>query len=129
MIGDYVDVQLDNGGWYEAQIIKITASETNTEYFGDEFDLIFTVKSVPYVEDFEVDVMFHEIRPRSHHIYKLSELKREMVVLVNYNIENPKALGNWYVTIVTLVQQAHNCINKCLTSNFLFKDSMVFGVS
>nr|CAI5853741.1 unnamed protein product [Callosobruchus analis] len=44
MIGDYVDVQLDNGGWYEAQIIKITASETNTEYFGDEFDLIFTVK-------------------------------------------------------------------------------------
>nr|CAI5853739.1 unnamed protein product [Callosobruchus analis] len=108
MIGDYVDVQLDNGGWYEAQIIKITASETNTEYFGDEFDLIFTVKSVPYVEDFEVDVMFHEIRPRSHHIYKLSELKREMVVLVNYNIENPKALGNWHDFIIEEVSRTSN---------------------
>nr|CAH7747233.1 unnamed protein product [Callosobruchus chinensis] len=94
-IGDYVDVQLDNGAWYEAQIIKITATDTNLEYFEDEFGLIFTVKSAPYVEDFQIDVMFHEIRPKSFYAYKISELEREMVVMVNYNIENPKALGHW----------------------------------
>nr|CAI5853742.1 unnamed protein product [Callosobruchus analis] len=52
--------------------------------------------------------MFHEIRPRSHHIYKLSELKREMVVLVNYNIENPKALGNWHDFIIEEVSRTSN---------------------
>ncbi|VEN44596.1 unnamed protein product [Callosobruchus maculatus] len=108
MTGDYVDVRLDNGAWYEAQIIKITASETNSVYFGNEFGLIFTVKSAPYVEDFKIDVMFHEIRPRSFYVYKTSELKREMVVLVNYNIENPKALGNWYDFIIEEVSRTSN---------------------
>nr|CAH7747231.1 unnamed protein product [Callosobruchus chinensis] len=107
-IGDYVDVQLDNGAWYEAQIIKITATDTNLEYFEDEFGLIFTVKSAPYVEDFQIDVMFHEIRPKSFYAYKISELEREMVVMVNYNIENPKALGHWYDFIIEEISRTSN---------------------
>lgn len=44
-----------------------------------------------------LDVKFDDIRPRSYYTYKRNELKSGDVVLVNYNTEDPKVRGYWYV--------------------------------
>ncbi|CAH2004540.1 unnamed protein product [Acanthoscelides obtectus] len=94
-VGDYVDVQLvDSGAWYEAEIVTIT--KKCSEKDSSDNNLIFTVKSAPHVIEFEVDVTFDDIRPRSYHTYTYSELKKDMVVLANYNLEQPNSLGLWY---------------------------------
>ncbi|VEN43043.1 unnamed protein product [Callosobruchus maculatus] len=88
-VGDQIDVQLvDNGAWYEAEIIGIKKKCVEGEDSSND-NLIFTVKNAPYVMEFESDVKFDDIRPRSFYVYKHSELKKDMVVLANYNIEEP----------------------------------------
>ncbi|CAH1997543.1 unnamed protein product, partial [Acanthoscelides obtectus] len=64
--------------------------------------------AAPHVEDFQIDALISDIRPRSYYAYRLSELKRDMVVLVNYNIGNPLALGNWYDFIIEEVSRTAN---------------------
>ncbi|CAH1997544.1 unnamed protein product [Acanthoscelides obtectus] len=64
--------------------------------------------NAPHVEDFQIDALISDIRPRSYYAYRLSELKRDMVVLVNYNIGNPLALGNWYDFIIEEVSRTAN---------------------
>nr|CAI5859935.1 unnamed protein product [Callosobruchus analis] len=99
-IGDNVDVQLaDNGAWYEAEIIGIKRKCIEKEDANKD-NLMFTVKNAPHVIEFETEVKFDDIRPRSFYVYKYSELKKDMVVLANYNIEQPDALGVWYDFII-----------------------------
>nr|CAH7757329.1 unnamed protein product [Callosobruchus chinensis] len=99
-VGDYIDVQLvDNGAWYEAEIIGIKRKCMEREDSNDD-NLIFTVKNAPHVMEFETEVKFDDIRPRSFYAYKHSELKKDMTVLANYNIEQPDSLGFWYDFII-----------------------------
>lgn len=42
-----------------------------------------------------MDVKFDEIRPRSYYKYNQEDLKINMVVLANYNLEKPKTRGLW----------------------------------
>lgn len=48
-----------------------------------------------HVIGYEVDVQYDEIRPRSHYKYNWEELKADMLVLANYNLEKPKTRGLW----------------------------------
>lgn len=43
-----------------------------------------------------MEVTFSDIRPRARYTYKKSELKSGLVVMANYNIEEPSARGYWY---------------------------------
>ncbi|KAG5881112.1 hypothetical protein JTB14_024357 [Gonioctena quinquepunctata] len=95
-VGDLIDVLLvDNGAWYEAFIYKIF-KKGSIEEESDENDLIFRVRNAVNVISFETDAKFIDIRPRSHYIYKISELESGMIVLANYNIEEKKSRGPWY---------------------------------
>lgn len=104
-IGDMIDVCLeDNGSWYEASIQKILQAD-DIEDSCAETDLIFKVKSAEHIIPFELDVKFEDIRPRSYYVYKLTEIQSGMVVLANYNIEEPKERGCWYNFKVTEVSR------------------------
>lgn len=48
-----------------------------------------------HVVGFETDAKFDEIRPRSYYKFGVDDLKSDMVVLANYNLENPKERGLW----------------------------------
>ncbi|CAH2018703.1 unnamed protein product [Acanthoscelides obtectus] len=47
-VGEYVDVRMDNGAWYESEIVQITSCGTNTENVDQEC-IIFTVKSEYFI--------------------------------------------------------------------------------
>lgn len=63
--------------------------------FGLHKSISFLSFSEAQVVAFEVDAKFIDIRPRSYYTYKISELTKGMLVLANYNIEEPKSRGPW----------------------------------
>ncbi|KAJ3646639.1 hypothetical protein Zmor_024217 [Zophobas morio] len=93
-IGDLVDVVYKEiGAWFEAKIVSIYTEVTTST---DEEDLLFQVVMDRDEQTAPLNVNFHDIRPRAKYLYQLSELKPEMVVFVNYNINKPRETGYWY---------------------------------
>ncbi|CAH0547983.1 unnamed protein product [Brassicogethes aeneus] len=105
--GDFVDVIHDgNGAWYESVIEEVLMKESDET----EKEFVYKVKGDDDVATtFEMNVSDKEIRPRSFYTYKTNELKEEMIVLVNYNIEEPKTRGPWFdFKIVTVNNKTVN---------------------
>lgn len=50
-----------------------------------------------------MEVTFSDIRPRARYTYKKSELESGLIVMANYNIEEPTARGYWYDFEITKV--------------------------
>lgn len=64
--------------------------------FSQENKLIFKVIMELDRELLPVTVKFENLRPRSYYTYKKTELQTGMLVLVNYNIDEPNKRGYWY---------------------------------
>ncbi|KAJ8915761.1 hypothetical protein NQ315_004573 [Exocentrus adspersus] len=96
-LGDLIDVRdEENGSWYEGSITKIFIRGLSSKEQLEESDIHFRIKGAEHILAFEVEARFDDIRPRSFYTYKISELKKGMIVLVNYNIEGTKSRGLWY---------------------------------
>ncbi|KAK4872140.1 hypothetical protein RN001_016264 [Aquatica leii] len=104
-VGDAVDfMDLTYGAWFEGHVLgifKVKTSDTNKK--NKEPDIIFTVKMDNEQGDVTFDVTFDLIRPRSYYNYKVSELRVDQKILVNYNIEQPTTRGYWYDFIIKRV--------------------------
>lgn len=84
--------------WFEG-VVKRCFRETR-----DGFQqLYYIVKLDGYDESDNMQVKPDEIRPRSFHIYPVSELKPDMKCMVNYNLDIPEDRGFWYDAVLTSV--------------------------
>nr|XP_015840552.1 PREDICTED: E3 ubiquitin-protein ligase UHRF1 isoform X2 [Tribolium castaneum] len=94
-IGDKIDViDSDHGAWFEAKILGIFKPKETEN--ADEKDLTFRIKMDRNGNTAAFDVTFSEIRPRAYYTYHKSELTPGVIVLANYNIEEPTSRGYWY---------------------------------
>lgn len=114
--GDLVHfIDEKNGSWRDGVIENIMrkVSEEVIEDYADEEDLIFKIRvdgwvylsflKLSFTRNLNRDtaqellsLKFKEIRPNPNVTLSKKELNVGDVVLVNYNIENPKAGGHWY---------------------------------
>ncbi|KYB25736.1 E3 ubiquitin-protein ligase UHRF2 [Tribolium castaneum] len=107
-IGDLVDVMYSEfGAWFEAKIIEILVDQNNDNA---EENLIFKVVMDRNEETAPITVTFNNVRPRAKYIYSFSELQNEMIVFVNYNIEEPTKRGYWYDFKITNINREKNTL-------------------
>ncbi|XP_054716730.1 E3 ubiquitin-protein ligase UHRF1-like [Uloborus diversus] len=107
-VGDRVDAKdSGTGAWFEAKVVDILPdnekqtlrpSSSNQE----EDNLLYSVLFEDY-EDSEgpVEVRLAALRPRARRLVPFGEVKEGDVVMVNYNVEEPKERGFWYDCTVT----------------------------
>uniref|UniRef100_A0A672PG71 E3 ubiquitin-protein ligase UHRF n=1 Tax=Sinocyclocheilus grahami TaxID=75366 RepID=A0A672PG71_SINGR len=82
-INEFVDARVLNmGAWFEAQI------------GWDYKDLYF--KENHYPENGVVQLCGKDIRPRARTVYQWHQLDQGMIVMVNFNPDEPKERGYWY---------------------------------
>uniref|UniRef100_T1IID2 RING-type E3 ubiquitin transferase n=1 Tax=Strigamia maritima TaxID=126957 RepID=T1IID2_STRMM len=133
-VGDLIDAKEDSSGsWYEAKIVKIIKVTTLDEGFhstlesddenlqqhshrtangpiGQTFALDMDKHYAYYIiyEGFEDDppskIKFQNVRPRSYKLIKPNDVKVGDVIMVNYNIDDPKERGFWYDVCMTKVE-------------------------
>ncbi|XP_023662314.1 E3 ubiquitin-protein ligase UHRF1 isoform X2 [Paramormyrops kingsleyae] len=100
-INEFVDARdLNMGAWFEAQIMNVTR-ETRTPSDGDEGksdedNILYHVKYEDYPENGVVQLRGKDVRPRARTVYQWHQLEEGMVVMVNYNPDEPKERGYWY---------------------------------
>ncbi|XP_001602205.2 E3 ubiquitin-protein ligase UHRF1 [Nasonia vitripennis] len=89
-VGDAVDCT-DNalGAWFEAVIVKIF-TKSEKLFYKVRWDLPETKNDEP----FNIEEKF--IRPRAWKVLNFNDLDIGQKVMVNYNLEDPKEIGNWY---------------------------------
>eukprot|EP00058_Branchiostoma_floridae_P015048 XP_002600536.1 hypothetical protein BRAFLDRAFT_205411 [Branchiostoma floridae] len=94
-VGDLVDARdLRIGAWFEATILKIMqASETDD-------GLVYHVKFEDY-EDEIAQLRSVDIRPRARTVVPFDDVQEGMLVMANYNPDEPKERGYWYDIEVT----------------------------
>ncbi|KAG7488027.1 hypothetical protein MATL_G00030690 [Megalops atlanticus] len=102
-VNEYVDARdLNMGAWFEAQIVNVT-KETKSLGGGDdteaqpgEEEIHYHVKYEDYPENGVVQLQAKDVRPRARTVYQWHQLEEGMVVMVNYNPDEPKERGYWY---------------------------------
>uniref|UniRef100_A0A7N6BD34 E3 ubiquitin-protein ligase UHRF n=1 Tax=Anabas testudineus TaxID=64144 RepID=A0A7N6BD34_ANATE len=104
-INELVDARdLNMGAWFEAQIVNVTkttktpkeeAAETGQLhcYRGEK---VTEVKTSAYAENGVIQLLAKDVRPRARTVYQWHQLEPGMVVMVNYNPDDPKERGYWY---------------------------------
>nr|6B9M_A Chain A, E3 ubiquitin-protein ligase UHRF1 [Danio rerio]6B9M_B Chain B, E3 ubiquitin-protein ligase UHRF1 [Danio rerio]6B9M_C Chain C, E3 ubiquitin-protein ligase UHRF1 [Danio rerio] len=93
-INEFVDARdLNMGAWFEAQIVKVT--KTPAEDGGPE-EIVYHVKYEDYPENGVVQLRGKDVRPRARTVYQWRQLEPGMIVMVNYNPDDPKERGYWY---------------------------------
>ncbi|TRZ03334.1 hypothetical protein DNTS_027491 [Danionella cerebrum] len=93
-INEFVDARdLNMGAWFEAQIVNVTKAEDG-ECDGDE--AVYHVKYEDYPENGVVQLRGKDVRPRARTVYQWHQLEQGMIVMVNYNPDDPKERGYWY---------------------------------
>ncbi|KAG5847197.1 hypothetical protein ANANG_G00123460 [Anguilla anguilla] len=97
-INEYVDARdLNMGAWFEAQIVNVTKeAPSSAEADGTEEDIRYHVKYEDYPENGVVALQGKDVRPRARTVYQWHQLEEGMVVMVNYNPDEPKERGYWY---------------------------------
>uniref|UniRef100_A0A672PDX8 E3 ubiquitin-protein ligase UHRF n=1 Tax=Sinocyclocheilus grahami TaxID=75366 RepID=A0A672PDX8_SINGR len=97
-INEFVDARVLNmGAWFEAQIgwdykdlyFKENQFEGSIIYF-----LVCALCSYP--ENGVVQLCGKDIRPRARTVYQWHQLDQGMIVMVNFNPDEPKERGYWY---------------------------------
>ncbi|XP_071767852.1 E3 ubiquitin-protein ligase UHRF1 [Centroberyx gerrardi] len=103
-INEFVDARdLNMGAWFEAQIVNVTKTtktpteeEEAAEEKPAEEEIHYHVKYEDYPENGEVQLLAKDVRPRARTVYQWHQLEAGMVVMVNYNPDEPKERGYWY---------------------------------
>ncbi|XP_062868668.1 E3 ubiquitin-protein ligase UHRF1 isoform X1 [Trichomycterus rosablanca] len=100
-INEYVDARdLNMGAWFEAQIVNITKTPKSTEEGSMETDaeeeIRYHIKYEDYPENGVVRLLGKDVRPRARTVYQWHQLEEGMVVMVNFNTDEPKERGYWY---------------------------------
>ncbi|KAM4027113.1 E3 ubiquitin-protein ligase UHRF1-like [Anomaloglossus baeobatrachus] len=92
-ITERVDVRdLHMGAWFEAEVENVTRG-----FPGDPADdVIYHIKYEDYPENGVVQVRGKDVRPRARSTLSWGELKAGLVVMLNYNPDDPKERGYWY---------------------------------
>jgi len=89
-VDDLVDAKDPfTSSWVEAKIVRIAK---NLEKDSVEYHVLF----LGHEREVPLDRGFKQIRPRAEKLGHLETLKTGDIVLVNYNIEEPKERGLWY---------------------------------
>uniref|UniRef100_A0A8C7PEC3 E3 ubiquitin-protein ligase UHRF n=1 Tax=Oncorhynchus mykiss TaxID=8022 RepID=A0A8C7PEC3_ONCMY len=107
-MNEFVDARdLNMGAWFEAQIVNITkTTKTPGEEEGSDskpgpqnsntlFDLLLFSPDI-YPENGVVPLQSKDVRPRARTVYQWHQLEAGMVVMVNFNPDEPKERGYWY---------------------------------
>uniref|UniRef100_A0A9J7YRH2 E3 ubiquitin-protein ligase UHRF n=1 Tax=Cyprinus carpio carpio TaxID=630221 RepID=A0A9J7YRH2_CYPCA len=99
-INEFVDARdLNMGAWFEAQIINVTKTTKSSDEDGGtdgEEEIIYHVKYEDYPENGMVQLRGKDVRPRARTVYQWHQLEQGMIVMVNYNPDEPKERGYWY---------------------------------
>ncbi|XP_066503598.1 E3 ubiquitin-protein ligase UHRF1 isoform X2 [Hoplias malabaricus] len=99
-INEFVDARdLNMGAWFEAQIVNVTKSSKSTEAGDMEMDneeIRYHIKYEDYPENGIVQLLAKDVRPRARTVYQWHQLEKGMIVMVNYNPDDPKERGYWY---------------------------------
>ncbi|XP_036410490.1 E3 ubiquitin-protein ligase UHRF1-like [Megalops cyprinoides] len=97
-INEFVDARdLNMGAWFEAQIMNVTKETKNsTMESGSEEEILYHVRYEDYPENGVVPLQAKDVRPRARTVYQWHQLEEGMVVMVNYNPDEPKERGFWY---------------------------------
>uniref|UniRef100_A0AAQ5XAK5 E3 ubiquitin-protein ligase UHRF n=1 Tax=Amphiprion ocellaris TaxID=80972 RepID=A0AAQ5XAK5_AMPOC len=113
-INELVDARdLNMGAWFEAQVINVTktpkeeAAEAhaggNIHLSGVVVDTCCTSSwSSPfkhgfiYPENGVIQLLAKDVRPRARTVYQWHQLEPGMIVMLNYNPDEPKDRGYWY---------------------------------
>ncbi|XP_034839518.1 E3 ubiquitin-protein ligase UHRF1-like [Maniola hyperantus] len=105
-VGDYIDTKQREGGyWLEGSITRIvfdpklqkdeTFSENDTETNSDE-NILLKVRLDQDTEDEEIFCKLTEIRPRARNEISPEDIQIGQTVMINYNIDDPRDIGDWY---------------------------------
>lgn len=97
-INEFVDARdLNMGAWFEAQILNVTKNPEKEamETDGDE-EVVYHIKYEDYPENGVVQLQGKDVRPRARTVYQWHQLEEGMIVMVNYNPDEPKERGYWY---------------------------------
>ena len=93
-INDYVDGKdVTMGAWFEATVNKIDMDENSDVRYHVIFDGYDENEIVPLTEK--------DIRPRARTKIPFKTLEKGMIVMANYNCDEPKERGFWYDVRIT----------------------------
>ncbi|KAG9351238.1 hypothetical protein JZ751_025129 [Albula glossodonta] len=102
-INEFVDARdLNMGAWFEAKIVNVTkepktsGEEGAADAQSSEEEIHYHVKYEDYLENGVVALRGKDVRPRARTVYQWHQLEEGMVVMVNYNPDEPKERGYWY---------------------------------
>uniref|UniRef100_A0A3P9A3B0 E3 ubiquitin-protein ligase UHRF n=1 Tax=Esox lucius TaxID=8010 RepID=A0A3P9A3B0_ESOLU len=102
-INEFVDARdLNMGAWFEAQVVNVTKTpkmpveEGSDGKQGEEEIIHYHVKYEDYPENGVVQLQSKDVRPRARTVYQWHQLEAGMVVMVNFNPDDPKERGYWY---------------------------------
>ncbi|XP_026178762.1 E3 ubiquitin-protein ligase UHRF1 [Mastacembelus armatus] len=101
-INELVDARdLNMGAWFEAQIMNVTKTtktpkEEAAEAQPAEEEILYHVKYEDYPENGVIQLLAKDVRPRARTVYQWHQLEPGMIVMVNYNPDDPKDRGYWY---------------------------------
>ncbi|CAG00621.1 unnamed protein product [Tetraodon nigroviridis] len=100
-LNELVDARdLNMGAWFEAQIVNVTKTpKTPEEGAGEgraEEEILYHVKFEDYPENGVIQLLGKDVRPRARTVYQWHQLEAGMIVMVNYNPDDPKERGYWY---------------------------------
>lgn len=89
--------------WFEGVLKKGYREVRKSESGTTTEELYYLVKLDGYDECDNMSVRPSEIRPRAHYTYPLSELKKDLKCMVNYNFDKPEERGFWYDAVILTV--------------------------
>ncbi|XP_056374998.1 E3 ubiquitin-protein ligase UHRF1-like [Hyla sarda] len=89
-VKELVDARdLHMGAWFEAEVVSVSRGST-----GD--DVIYHIRYEDYPEEGIVQLTGKDVRPRARTKLSWGELKAGLVVMLNYNPDEPTERGYWY---------------------------------
>jgi len=93
-VGDFVDGKdLSMGAWFEGEIKTVELDENNVVKYGIIFD--------GYDEAEIVTLSDKSVRPRACTNISFDKVEKGMLIMANYNCDEPKERGFWYDVQVT----------------------------
>ncbi|XP_076135214.1 E3 ubiquitin-protein ligase UHRF1 [Alosa pseudoharengus] len=101
-INEFVDARdLNMGAWFEAKVVNVTkttksSAEGDAQTEAAEEEIRYHVTYEDYPDYGVVEMAGKDVRPRARTVYQWHQLEEGMVVMLNYNPDEPKDRGYWY---------------------------------
>ncbi|XP_073438120.1 E3 ubiquitin-protein ligase UHRF1-like [Dendrobates tinctorius] len=108
---------LHMGAWFEAEVVNVTRGSP-----GDPADdVIYHIQYEGYPENGVVQLRGQDVRPRARSTLSWEELRAGLVVMLNYNPEEPMERGYWYDAEILRKKEGKN--SKELYAKLLMGDA------